>query len=63
MMINSRNSGHMHDKPSDITPQAVYLGRRRLIQTIAGGVASAGLASWASRDALAQTPRPGKLAA
>ncbi len=62
MIIDSRDSGHIHDKASDITPQAVYLGRRRLIQTLAGGMAGAGLASWAAREALAQAPRPGKLA-
>ena len=59
MIIESRDSGHMHDRASEITPQAVYLGRRRLIQALAG----AGLAPWAAREALAQASRPGKLAA
>ncbi len=63
MIIDPRDNGHMHDNPSEITPQTVYLGRRRMIQTLAGGMAGVGLASWAAREALAQAPRPGQLAA
>ncbi len=63
MIIDTRADGFFHDSPSEITPQSVYLGRRKLIQTIAGGVAGGALASWAARDALAQSARPGKLAA
>ena len=63
MIIDSRNGGFSHASPSEITPQATYLGRRRLIQSLAGGMAGAGLVSWAARQALAQAPRPGKLAA
>lgn len=50
--------------PSDITPQAVYQQRRSLLKRWASGAAGATLASWAGREALAQTaiPRPGKLA-
>ena len=53
----------IHDRPSEITPQVVYLRRRQMIQALAGGAAGTAMASWAMRDALAQAPRPGKLAA
>ena len=66
MLIPSRTSGFDHSVPSDITPQSVYLRRRELLKATATLAAGAGLASWASRDALAQatwgTP-PGKLVA
>jgi methionine sulfoxide reductase catalytic subunit len=50
--------GFRHPTPSDITPRALALNRR----TWLAGLAAAG-AAWASRDARAQTARPGKLAA
>jgi methionine sulfoxide reductase catalytic subunit len=40
----------------------VYRRRREMLKLMAGGAAGAALAGWASREALAQTPRPGKLA-
>ncbi len=52
-----------HRHSSDITPQAVYEGRRDLLKLLATGAAGATLATWAARDALAQTARPNKLAA
>ncbi len=48
---------------SEITPRAVYEGRRALLRQMAAGAAGMALAGWAARDALAQAPRPGKLAA
>jgi sulfoxide reductase catalytic subunit YedY len=67
MFIKTNHDGFTHTVPSDITSQRVYEGRRDLIKLMAGGVAGAALASWASREAHAQTlagaPRPGKLAA
>jgi sulfoxide reductase catalytic subunit YedY len=63
MIIQTRSHAFQHDTPSEITPYPVYLGRRDLIRALAGGVAGAALASWATRDALAQAARPGKLAA
>ena len=73
MLIKTQRSGFIHPNSSDITPQQVYQERRALMRLMAGGVAGAALASWAARDALAQTPppgapagtypRPGKLAA
>jgi sulfoxide reductase catalytic subunit YedY len=47
---------------SEITPREIYERRRELLKLMAAGVAGAGLASWAGRRALAQTPGPGKLA-
>ena len=49
---------------SEVTSQQVYLKRRELLSAMASGVGGLGLASWASRQALAQTPAgSGKLAA
>jgi len=47
---------------SEITPPSVYQARRQWLQLMASGVAGAGLATWAGREALAQTAGPGKLA-
>lgn len=63
MTIYSRKTAFIHDRPSEITPLGVYLRRRQLIQALAGGATGTALSSWAMRDALAQSPRPGKLAA
>ncbi|MRD47134.1 protein-methionine-sulfoxide reductase catalytic subunit MsrP [Caenimonas koreensis DSM 17982] len=62
-MLIKRDDGFIHPNSSEITSQAVYRDRRRLIQLMAGGAAGAALATWASRDALAQVTRPNKLAA
>ena len=66
MLIKTDRQGVNHPVPSEITGQGVYENRRSLMKLMAGGVAGAALASWASREALAQTPgtvtRPGKLA-
>ena len=63
MLIHIPRHGFDHATPSDITPRAIYEQRRGLIKLLAGGAAGAVLAGWAARDAMAQTPRPGKLAA
>jgi len=55
--------GFAHPHSSDITPRHVYEGRRALLRQLAAGAAGVALAGWAGRDALAQTARPGKLAA
>ena len=62
MSTGSRNDGFIHPYPSEITPRNVYEGRRDLLKLIAGGAAGAALAGWASREAMAQTAGPGKLA-
>ncbi len=65
MLIKKQRDGFDHGVPSDITARHHYEGRRDILKWMA--TASAGsLATWASRQALAQgpvTPRPGKLPA
>jgi sulfoxide reductase catalytic subunit YedY len=63
MLIRSGDDGFIHPVPSEITPAAVYHGRRDLLKALAAGAAGPVLAGWASREALAQVQRPGKLAA
>jgi len=63
MLIRTQRHGFDHATASDITPRAVYEDRRALLKTLAAGAAGSVLAGWAAREALAQTPRPGKLAA
>jgi methionine sulfoxide reductase catalytic subunit len=49
-------------QPSDITPRAVHDNRRELLRKLACGAAGTAMAGWATREAFAQTQRPGKLA-
>jgi sulfoxide reductase catalytic subunit YedY len=63
MSIHSSRNGFSHPIPSEITTRLVYEERRGLIKLMAAGAAGAALASWASREAIAQGTRPGKLAA
>ena len=65
MLIKTSDNGFIHPSSSDVTPRAVYEGRRDMLRLMATGVAGAALASWAARDAWAQTAaqRPGKLVA
>jgi sulfoxide reductase catalytic subunit YedY len=64
MLIQTRNNGFVHPLSSEITSRGAYEGRRDLLKLMATGVAGAAMASWASREAFAQSvPRPGKLAA
>lgn len=63
MLIKTHNDGFNHLMSSEITSQSVYESRRGLMKLMAGGVAGAVMASWASREAHAMTPKPGKLAA
>ena len=58
-----RDKGFDHAHPCEITPRATYERRRELLKLLGCGVAGAAMASWAARDAHAQTARPGKLAA
>ena len=57
------DKGFLHRNASEITPRAVYEQRRTLLRLMAGGAAGAMLAGWAQREAIAQAPSPGKLAA
>lgn len=63
MIIKTRDAAFIHSVASEITPQHVYLKRRDLIRQCAAGAAGVAMAAWARREALAQTGRPGKLAA
>ncbi|MDP2416759.1 MAG: protein-methionine-sulfoxide reductase catalytic subunit MsrP [Hydrogenophaga sp.] len=65
MIIRSSQDGFQHPQSSDITPASAYWGRRAWLKRLALGAGGAALASWASRDALAQAAvaRPGRLAA
>ena len=58
-----QDRGFDHGVASEITPREVYERRRDLLKLMAIGGGGMALAAWAARDALAQTVRPGKLAA
>src|SRR4051812_41228199 len=62
MLIKTHDEGFNHAVPSDITPRQAYERRRDFIKLMAAGAAGPALASWAARDAFAQSARPGKLA-
>jgi methionine sulfoxide reductase catalytic subunit len=62
MLIQTRRDGFIHPVSSEITPQHIYRNRRDILKLMASGVAGPALASWASREAMAQAQRPGKLA-
>jgi sulfoxide reductase catalytic subunit YedY len=67
MLIKTPSDGFNHTEASEITPRALYEGRRDALKMIAATASGTALAAWASRSALAQVPattlRPGKLAA
>ena len=67
MLIKTLGNGFNQPLPSEITDRAHYEKRRDLLKMMATGVAGGAMATWASRQALAQAttsvPRPGKLAA
>jgi sulfoxide reductase catalytic subunit YedY len=62
MLIKTDDDGFNHAVPSDITSRQAYEKRRDFIKLMAAGAAGPALASWASREAIAQSVRPGKLA-
>jgi sulfoxide reductase catalytic subunit YedY len=66
MLIKTSHRDFNHAVSSEITQRNVYEGRRDLLKMLATGVAGGAMASWASRQALAQSSawgqRPGKLA-
>lgn len=57
-----KDHGFVHRIASEITPCTVYEQRRTLLKAMAAGSGGLALAAWATRDAMAQTTRPGKLA-
>lgn len=63
MIIQTDNSGFRHLVASEITPESVYQTRRDLIRNLAAGSAGLALTAWGAREAHAQTPRAGQLAA
>ena len=67
MLIKTQSSGFDHGVASEITGPMAYAGRRSMLKMVSAGLAGGVLASWASRQALAQgappVSRPGKLAA
>ena len=64
MLIKTNARGFNHPIPSEITNLSAYKGRRDLMKLMATGAAGAALATWAGREAMAQTVlKPGKLAA
>jgi sulfoxide reductase catalytic subunit YedY len=58
MIIKSSAQGFIHPTSSDITPLHAYKSRRELMRLMVTGVAGTALASWASREALAQSWAP-----
>ena len=62
-MHHIKDRGFHHHSAIDITSRAVYEGRRAALKMLTLGASGLGMASWAARDALAQTAKPGKLAA
>lgn len=66
MLIQSQKDGFVHPLSSVITAPQVATERRALLQQMATGVAGLSMASWASRQAIAQSAsaieKPGKLA-
>jgi sulfoxide reductase catalytic subunit YedY len=56
-----KDRGYTPHAAGPITPRTVYEQRRAFLKRLAGGSASAALASWFARDALAQTRLPGRL--
>ena len=68
MLIKNNANGFNHTVASEITSPSTYQGRRDLMKLMAKGAAGAALASWAARQAMAQSSvanvaKPGKLAA
>lgn len=55
MLIQTFKDGFNHRIASEITSQAAYQGRRDMLKMLATGAAGATLASWAARDARANT--------
>ena len=61
MLIHSRKDGFIH--PGEITPRAIFEGRRDMLKALAVSGAGVTLAGWAAHDAQAQAQdAPGKLA-
>ncbi len=62
MIIRSNRNGFVHAQSHEITPQAIYQDRRNILRLMALGAVGLGASGWASRQAFAQTGKPGVLA-
>ena len=66
MWLKNQGDGFKYPVDSEITGRAYYESHGEILKLMANGDAGGVMASWASRQALAQTPglvqRPGKLA-
>ena len=61
MLIKTNANGFNHAIPSEITSPTTYQSRRELMKLMATGAAGTALASWAGRQAMAETvAKPGK---
>ena len=56
-----KDRGYGRREGAQITPRALYAGRRDFLKQLAGGSAGAALALWAGREAWHRPPAPGKL--
>ena len=54
-MSQRQDRGFDHPHPSEISPRALVDGRRVWLQRVAAGALGSGLATWAARDAMAQS--------
>ena len=54
MLIKTQGNGFNHPVSSEITERAHYEKRRDILKMMATGVAGGAMATWASRQALAQ---------
>ena len=57
-MPSPLDRGLNHAIPSEITPRAVYEGRRSWLKGLAAGALGTGLAAWSAREALANEGAP-----
>ena len=57
-----KNPDQHHPLSSEITPREAFEQRRLLLRGLSTAVAGTALATWAGREAMAQTAAPGKLA-
>jgi sulfoxide reductase catalytic subunit YedY len=62
-MLYLKDRGFAQPPATEITPRAVYAQRRSFLQRMVAGAGGVALTAWAAREAMAQSSRPGKLAA
>ena len=62
MLIKTLSNGFAPRLPAKFPPEAAFAGGRETMTRPPAAPAGPAMAGWASREAMAQTPRPGKLA-